>query len=129
MADDVGVSVVGLAKLRRELRRAGDDLADLKDANAAAAAIVAAAAEARAPRRTGRLAATVRGNRAASRASVSAGRASVPYAGPIHWGWPARGIEANPFVTDAAQATEHVWLSAYERQLETVAHKLDGHRY
>lgn len=130
MADKTtSVSVQGLSRLRRDLRKAGEGLEDLKAANAAAAAIVAAAAEARAPRRTGRLAASVRGNRAASRASVSAGRASVPYAGPIHYGWPARHIEAQPFVIDAAQATESAWLPAYERDLDRVAHSLDGHRY
>lgn len=129
MAEAV-VSVVGLARLRRDLRRAGEGLDELKAANAAAAAIVAAAAEARAPRGpTGRLAASVRGNKSASRASVSAGRASVPYAGPIHYGWPARGIEANPFVTDAAQATESLWLPAYEQDVERVAGSLDGNTY
>lgn len=129
MAERVGVSVVGLSRLRRDLKRAGSDMADLKGANAAAAQLVATAAAARAPRRTGALAASVRGSKAASRASVSAGRAAVPYAGPIHYGWPARGIEANPFVTDAAQATESSWLPLYERELEAVAHSLDGRRY
>jgi hypothetical protein len=32
-------------------------------------------------------------------AVVRAGRASVPYAGPIHWGWPSRHITAQPFST------------------------------
>lgn len=129
MAYQAGVSVSGLARLRRDLRRAGQDMAELKAANAAAAQLVAAEAERRAPRRTGRLAASVRGNNSASRASVSAGRASLPYAGPIHWGWPARGIEANPFVVDAAQATESQWLPAYETDLERVASSLDGNTY
>lgn len=60
---------------------------------------------------------------------MSAGRASVPYAGPIHYGWPAHGIEANPFVTDAAQATEPLWLPKYETDVNAVAHSLDGNRY
>lgn len=129
MATQAGISVSGLSRLRRDLRKAGDDMGDLKEANARAASIVAAEAARRAPRKTGRLASSVRGNRAASRASVSAGRAAVPYAGPIHYGWPARGIEANPFVTDAAQATEPIWIPAYETDLNKVAHSLDGRNY
>lgn len=124
MANDVSVRVEGLAQLRRDLRTFAGDVDDLKDANAAAARIVAAAAEARAPRRSGRLAASVRGNRAAGKATVSAGRASVPYAGPIHWGWAARGIEANPFVADAAQASEPTWLPLYENNLQDLADRV-----
>lgn len=123
---DVTVRVDGLGKLRRELRRMGDDLADLKAANAAAAATVAAAAASRAPRRSGRLAASVRGNRAAGRATVAAGGAAVPYAGPIHYGWPARGIPGRPFVTDAAQATEPTWLPAYEAAIAGVVDTVGG---
>lgn len=129
MAVRTGVEVDGLARLRRDLRRAGSDLADLKAANAAAAAMVAAEASRRAPRKSGRLAASVRGNKSASRASISAGRATVPYAGPIHYGWPARGIEANPFVTDAAQATEPHWRPIFEQELEQAASVLDGRIY
>lgn len=126
MADDVTVRVEGLSRLRRGLRDLGDGVDDLKDANARAARIVATAAAARAPRVSGALAGTLRGNRAAGRASVMAGRASVAYAGPIHWGWPARGIEANPFVVDAAQATEGLWLSGYEADIDDLVDRVKG---
>jgi hypothetical protein len=122
---DVGVRVEGLATLTRTMRKAGEDLADLKDANARAAQVVVSAAAAMAPRRSGRLASSIRGTRAAGRARVQAGRASVPYAGPIHWGWPARRIGAQPFLTDAAQATEGTWLPQY---LKDVQAALDGVR-
>lgn len=117
-APNAGVRVEGLRELRRGLKQLGEDTSDLKEANAAAAAIVAAAAAARAPKRTGRLAASVKGNRAVGRATVRGGGAQVPYAGPIHWGWPARGIDGQPFVVDAAQATEPVWLPAYQAALD-----------
>jgi len=116
-AVNAGVQVEGLRELRRGLRQLGEDTADLKDANAAAAAIVAAAAAVRSPRRTGRLAASLKGNRAVGRATVRAGGAAVPYAGPIHWGWPARHIDGQPFVVDAAQDTQPVWLPAYEQSV------------
>lgn len=120
------VTVEGLPELRRQLRQLVGDVADLKAAHAAAASTVAAAASSRAPRRSGKLAASVRGNKAASRASVMAGGARLPYAGPIHYGWPARGIEARPFISEAAQATEAVWLPAYERAVQAAVDKVGG---
>lgn len=125
----VVVKVDGLARLRRDLRKLGSDLSDLKAANAAVAALVAAAAAARAPRRSGRLAASVRGNRAVSRATVSAGRATLPYAGPIHYGWPARGIEPQPFVHDAAQATETAWLGIYSTAVDKAVESVTENTY
>lgn len=119
----------GLRQLQRDLRELGDGLGDLKDANAEAARIVAHEAERRAPKRTGRLAARIRGNRAAGRATVSAGGATVPYAGPIHYGWPAHHITANPFVIDAAQATEDVWLPLYEHNIEQLVDHVAGRTY
>lgn len=123
------IDVDGARELRRDLRRMGDDLADLKDAHAAAAALVAAEAGRRAPKRTGRLAASVRGNRAISRATVSAGRASIPYAGPIHWGWAAHNIDPNPFVSDAATATEPAWLALYTAGIDRATGRVAGNTY
>lgn len=120
------VDVDGAPELRRALKRMGEGLDDLKDANQRAASIVATAAGQRAPRKTGRLAGSGRGNRAAGRATVMFGGARAPYAGPIHYGWPARGIEAQPFILDAAAATEHVWLDAYSAELQQLADKVGG---
>lgn len=121
-----GVKVEGGRQLRRTLKRAGADLDDMKAVNAAVAQMVAAAAAAAAPHRTGALASTVRGNRAQSRATVSAGRAKVPYAGPIHWGWPARGIAGQPFIADTAQATEPRWTAMYAQGVERIISKVEG---
>lgn len=124
--DTAIVKVDGLPRLRAALRRAGVEVTDLKAANAAAAAYVAAAAAPRAPRRTGRLAASVRGNRAVGRATISAGSAAVPYAGPIHWGWPARGIAAQPFISETAVATESTWVEIYRTDIERVVDSVGG---
>jgi len=114
MADTTGsVKVVGLATLVRTMRKAGEDLTDLKAANDRAAQIVIGEAAATAPRRTGRLAGTLRASRTPGRARIMLGRASVPYAGPIHWGWPARNIAAQSFVSEAARATEATWVPVY----------------
>jgi hypothetical protein len=120
------VQVRGARQLRSSLKKAGKDLQDLKDAHAKVAAVVAAAAAARAPKRTGRLATSVRGTGTTTAAVIRAGFKSVPYAGPIHWGWPARGIAAQPFLSDAATSTEGAWLPIYEGAVETALDQVKG---
>nr|WP_232781667.1 HK97 gp10 family phage protein [Bifidobacterium breve] len=93
---------------------------DLKDANRRAADIVAPAAKAKAPRRTGRLAASVRAGATQKAGVVRAGRKSVPYAGPINYGWPKRHIKATLFINKAAKATEPQWTEAYRAAVERI---------
>lgn len=120
------VRVVGARRLARTLRQFGEGIEDLKDANAEAAALVAAESARRAPRRSGALAGSIRGNRAVGKAVVAAGKAKVPYAGPIHWGWPARHIAANRFIWDTAHETQDEWLPKYEANLQALADKVEG---
>ena len=122
MAADVGVQIEGLSRLASTMKRAGQDVEELKDAHARAGETVAAAAAAAAPRRSGNLAGSIRAARQARRARVQAGSSRVPYAAPIQWGWPARTIAANPFLSDAARSTEGAWLKAY---LDDVQKALD----
>jgi uncharacterized protein YcsI (UPF0317 family) len=121
-----GVRIEGLDRLVRTLNRAAVDISDLKNAHAKAGEIVASEAAATAPRISGRLAGSVRAARQARRARVQAGRASVPYAAPIHWGWPARGIVAQPFISEAARATESRWRGEYERDVKDALAKVKG---
>jgi hypothetical protein len=121
-----GVRVEGARDLRRQLRAAGHDLGDLKAAHRAAADIVAADAARRAPKRTGRLAGNIRGSGTQTAAIVRVGGARVPYANPIHWGWPRRGIAANRFVTDAMAATEGRWTAAYQNAVDDIVRTVRG---
>lgn len=120
------VRVDGLDRLRTTLRRAGHDVSQFKEANRAAANVVAGAARPVAPKRTGRLAATVRTGATQKAGVVRAGRAKVPYAGPIHWGWPARGIEAQPFLSDTARRTEPEWGEVYDRHVDDILNSIRG---
>lgn len=120
------VHIEGLSNLVRTLQRAGEDVSDLKDAHRAAGEIVQREAEARAPRRSGALAGSVRAARQVRRARVQAGTSRVPYAGPIHWGWPSRQISSQPFVSEAAQATESQWIAQYRRDVEAALAKVKG---
>lgn len=122
MAEGPTVRVEGGRELRATIRRACGDLEDLKAANSRAAGMVAQWASVTAPRRTGALGSSVRPGRAAGRARVSGGGASVPYAGVIHWGWPQRRITAQPFISDAAVSTQPAWLPVY---LHDIQHALD----
>lgn len=98
-----GVRIEGLSKAVRNLKALGLDVEDLKGAFSRIAAEAAQRVTRHVPHRSGRLAASVRGNRAQSKAVVTIGRASVPYAGPINYGWPKRNIAAANFIakTDA----------------------------
>ena len=55
-----------------------------------------------------------------------AGGAKVPYAGPIHWGWPDRNIEPHPFIADTAGETEQTWLPIYEQDLQRICDSVKG---
>lgn len=124
-----GLRIEGGRNLRRTLRQAGSDLSDLKAANAAAAGIVANRAKSWAPVRTGRLAATVRSSGTKTAGITRAGnnrKSGVPYAAPIHWGWPSRGIKANPFLSYSAQATEATWIRLYEGLVNKALNQIKG---
>lgn len=123
MARGPAVRVEGLRELKRTMRQAGADMADLKEATAAAARTVATASIARAPHRTGRLAGSVKGNKAMNRATVGS---RLVYGGPIHWGWPGHNIAPQPFIADAAAATEPIWVAAYMAEIDKILGKVHG---
>ncbi len=117
MAGEAGFKVEGLSRVVRGLQLLGLEVADLKGPRAAIAAPGAQLAAAAAPRRSGRLAADVRGNRAKGKAVVTAGRASVPYAGPINYGWPKRGIAPAGFMQKADQQMRPVAIARLEEEI------------
>jgi hypothetical protein len=121
-----GVRVEGARELRSTLKRAGENLNDLKAAHSEAAQLVTAASRPRSPRRTGALAGTVRGSGTTTAAVIRAGGARVPYAGPIHFGWPGHNIEAHPFISEAAESTEPAWTRLYVNEVEKILEKVHG---
>ena len=94
--------------------------------NRRAASVVAAAAGPAAPKLTGLLSASVRPGATQRAGIVRAGKKAIPYAGPIHWGWPARGIRAQPFISDAAVATEESWVPLYEKHMRDIIKEVKG---
>lgn len=135
---DTQVRVEGLAELRSRLRQAKDKELnnELKAAHRAAAEIVATAARPLVPTRTGKLLASLRTNASLRSGRVAMGRKSVPYAGPIHFGWasrPNRGrgwrggpIAPNPFLYDALDRRRESVLEKFREGMDAVAAKVGG---
>src|SRR5690242_18013332 len=98
----------------RELQALGLDIDDLKDTMQDISQEGARRAAAHAPKRSGRLAASIRGNRAKSKAVVRAGKAAIPYAGPINYGWPRRHVAPSHFLQRADQEMRPVAIQMLE---------------
>lgn len=97
-----GYEVKGLRQAVRALQKAGADASDLTELMYAIGEMVVRATQPPiGPTR--RLAGSVRAGRSKNKAVVRAGGARVPYAGPIHFGWPARNIKPQPFLTKTAE--------------------------
>lgn len=120
------VEVKGAKELRKQLKAAGDDLGDLKDTHKKIAQIVEFDALQLAPVVTGGLVGSIRASGTQTSAIVRAGRKSVPYAGPIHWGWPARNIAAQPFLVDAQSQKYEDWMSEYTDLVDRALTKISG---
>lgn len=102
----------------------------LKAANNEAANIVAQAAKQNAvfKNSTGRLVRSIRPMSTITTAIVRAGSASVPYAGPIHWGWYYdkhyfiyKNIAPNPFLAKALGYNREKILATYKEQVDKLA--------
>lgn len=106
------VRIEGLGTVMRKLRRVEADANDQKDLMHKLGMIVVNAADA--PQLTGGLASTIRAGRGKSKAVVRAGNARRPYAGVIHYGWPAHNIKAQPFLTDALKSQHDRIYAALE---------------
>lgn len=123
------VDIDGLRRLRSTLRKAGGDIKDLRQANRDAAESIVPIAAGMAPiGKTGNLKASVRAAATVKAGIVRLGRKAVPYAGVVHYGWPARGIPARPFAADAAINNQHVWQQAYFDAIEDAIKKIEGKR-
>lgn len=148
-----GVRVMGQKEFTRALKALGPDAVnEIKRAHLEAARIVERAAKPKAPshgavsviagkpywyggprhasgnmRKTIRSAGTQRGG------FVRAGRKSVPYAGPIHFGWPSRPnfdkrwfggpIAPNPFLYDALDERRDEVADAFARYIDDIRRK------
>jgi hypothetical protein len=126
-SDTPGVERIdGLREVQRDLRKLGKDTrTEMKGTHQRAAEIVLAGAKRLVPVRTGNLAASMRAMATQTSGRIRVGKASVPYAGPIHFGWPARNIKPNPFVYDALDPRRDEIVGLYEERIDQLIKKYD----
>jgi hypothetical protein len=123
------LEVLGARGLRASLKAAGLSVQDLKDSHAKVAKLVLDESKPGTPVKTGRMKRSGRSSGTQTAAIVRFGGAAVPYAGPVHWGWPARHIKAQPWAWEEAQQSEPQWLPIYMHDLEGIVSKIEGVSY
>jgi HK97 gp10 family phage protein len=113
------LQIEGLRETLRDLKKLSKDARDdMKETHRRAGEIVAAAAKPLAPVRTGALSKTIVSSPTQRQGRVRIGRGeSVPYAGPIHFGWPARRIAPQPFIYEALDGRREQVLQTYEHRI------------
>jgi hypothetical protein len=151
-----GVRVVGLRKFTKALKGLGDDaVGDIKEVHRRTAKIVEKAAAPKVPvssgtssvisgtpywstgraRNSGALKGTLRSSGTNRGGFVRAGKKLVPWAGPIHFGWPnrpnpAKGwqggpIRPNPFMYDALDERRNEVAKEFARYIDDIRRKRD----
>ena len=132
MVNRAAVEVIGLNRLRKSMRAAGMEMGQLKALNREAAAAVAPTAKAMTPIGPGvrgHIQSSVRVGATQSAGVLRAGTGRAgrfPYGGPLHWGWPARNIKAQPWLMQAAQANEGRWTDIYQKGVEGILDQING---
>jgi hypothetical protein len=56
---------------------------------------------------------------------VRVGNAAVPYAGAIHFGWPARRIKPQPFIYDTLDGRRQEIAALYRERIFQLVKKYD----
>ncbi len=124
-----GVKIENLAKVRRELKKLSSDVdyraMEFLPVNKSIAAAVLGDAKAYVPVLSGDLSGTMRAAATKTSARVKAGYKSIPYAGPIHFGWPARRIKPQPFFYDAIDKRRDDIKRRYDNLVKDLIKKYD----
>jgi hypothetical protein len=149
-----GVRVIGHKEFIKLLRALGDDAVDdIKKAHAETAKMVADTAKPLAPtsaggrsdisgtpyffggpnRSPGQLRGTIRSTGQQRGGFVRAGKKLVPWAGPVHFGWPSRPnrakgwmggpIRPNPFLYDALDKRREEVADTFARYIDDIRRK------
>jgi hypothetical protein len=118
-------TVQGADELRRALRRMSDRLDDMEGTHASAGEKIATVARAIVPRVSGALADSIEVETTPEGSAVVAGSFLVPYAGVINSGWPARNIDAQPYLDEAAELAGGDAAAVYVDRVEDLVRTLD----
>lgn len=111
------ITVTGVEELTRHLQALGLEVSDLDATFERLARTAATAAIAAAPRRSGRLAASIRPVVSRNMGAVIAGGAAAPYAAAINYGSHRRHIAPRRFMQRADAAIRPAVVPALERAI------------
>lgn len=113
------IEVSGIRDLRRDLRVINRTLdRELSKELREAVRPVLREAVMLTPKRSGKLAGSLRPYASGSSVGI---RSRLPYANPIHWGWPSRKIAASEFITRAVKRNTDDIVDALGDAVENVA--------
>lgn len=117
MAADFGIRVEGADIVRRNLRKVHKDLPKgMKLIHNEITGPVVALAKRKVPRKSGRLAGSIRPRSTTTMARIEAG-VGLKYAAVQHFGWPGHNIEGVPFMTEALLERQEATIVLYEKKL------------
>jgi HK97 gp10 family phage protein len=120
------IVIEGADTLQRTLSAAGRDLADWASVNQAAAARLAQDAASRAPRRTGRLAGSIRATSDKRGGQVAAGGGGVAYAKVQEYGWAGHNIRAQPYMRPALTDGRGEIVQLYADRVDHIVASVKG---
>ncbi|WP_033493516.1 hypothetical protein [Bifidobacterium biavatii] len=119
--------VVGQKRFVQTMRKAGADMTELKGVNRQAADIALPAVKALVPKgKSGKLARSVRAGATKRAGVIRAGKSTVPYAGPLNYGWPGHHIEPMLFVNTGVARSEPAWQRPYKEFIEKTLSQVKG---
>jgi hypothetical protein len=95
------ITITGINEVKNTLNKLADDLESNIELNKELSMTLAQKASAMAPRLTGALASSVKGNPSTEKAQIMAGSQAVVYAGVQEYGWPEKNIQAQPYLRPA----------------------------
>ncbi len=124
MPDPVKVQIQGLRELQRELAKIDDGAMKKRLSQAskgAAKEVLVPRMQKNAPRRSGDLGKAVRALSTSTRTRIAVGtNVKVPYAGPINFGWPSRGIRSQEFIYRTIVEEQEAFLEKYWGAIDTL---------
>lgn len=112
------VKLEGTKELQDLLIKLGKDLESNSELNEELSSNLAQKASSIAPRLTGSLASSIVGNPSPQKAQIVAGSAAVPYAGVIEYGWPAKNIQAQPYLNKTVNSNMGYIIERYNQSIE-----------
>jgi hypothetical protein len=134
------VKIEGLSAVQRDLRRMESDLDLVKgeflETNRKVAEVVIEGSKKYVPVLSGALAQSIRDASTKKSAKIRVGSSGrgrgkasyggvVEYAGPIHFGWPARYIKPQPFIYEATDQRKSEVSKLYAERITQIRNKYD----